>query len=1032
VPVQDVSPFAPDLLAWRVFEALGDGEFTADHPRLSRYLAVADPVMRLDLSRRIAQLVEHYITYRPQWLAAWSEKKPAGIPALDASGAEDEAWQAALWRRITAELGTAREHPAAAFFRRIEAMGADAAQQAALPPSAHVFCLPTLPPLYLEILRQLGRWTQIHLYVLNPCREYWFEIVAPKRLSYLAARRTTDYHEIGNSLLASWGKQTQAHIDLLLAGDDTIVESDSAFLPSGGTTLLARVQDAILDLEQPAPGSVSVDHDDRSIEVHVCHSLTRELEVLQDQLLALFAGPNPPRSGEILVATPDLEAAAPLIDAVFGTAPPQRRIPYRITGQAQRRINPVARALDALMALSAGRHAASAVFDLLQQVPVAQRFDLEAEDLDTIHDWIREAGIRWGLDGDERRALDLPADERHTFRDGLQRLYLAYALGEAQVCIDGRVGSGNPEGQSALALGRFWRYVEALRALRSTWQRPAGAEEWRSRLAAALETFVFPSTQWTEDSRSVQAAIGEMAQNMARGGLRGAVPLEVVRAALGEVLDDPARGGVPTGAVTFSAISSLRGLPYRIVCAIGMNDGAFPTAARPVEFDLMARQPQRGDRQRRNDERNLFLDLLLAARERFYLSYAGHSIRDNSAQPPSVLVSELLDYVTRACGCGAEAESAVRRRLMVEHPLQAFSPQYFLASSAQPRLRSFNAEYCEALRASLRAAPVDAARAAAAHGDDGEEDEEDTAAAALPFFSRPLPAPETEWHTVRLDQLARFFANPCRFLLRERLGIALPRPEEELLDEEPFLPDWPGRQALAERLLPALLSGCSEPELLEQARAGTDYPPGTLGDTALAAEIGILRRFASALQADLAEPPQPPHAAALDFEVAGEAWRLEGAIAELRSGALVRWRYDEARAADYLAGWIDHLFLCATLPHGAGVETRWHARDGIYRLKPCSDARTRLAQLVGLYRQGLSEPLRFFPKSAWDYVAADGNLGKARSRWRSTRERPFGEDRDPAYRLALRGIADPLDQQFVELAATVLQPLREHLEDPRQ
>ncbi|MCK7500367.1 MAG: exodeoxyribonuclease V subunit gamma [Comamonadaceae bacterium] len=60
------------------------------------------------------------------------------------------------------------------------------------------------------------------------------------------------------------------------------------------------------------------------------------------------------------MATPDLEAAAPLIDAVFGTAPPERRIPYRITGQAQRRINPVARALDALMALSAGRHAASA------------------------------------------------------------------------------------------------------------------------------------------------------------------------------------------------------------------------------------------------------------------------------------------------------------------------------------------------------------------------------------------------------------------------------------------------------------------------------------------------------------------------------------------------------------------------------------------------------------------------------------------------------------------------------------------------
>ncbi len=56
---------------------------------------------------------------------------------------------------------------------------------------------------------------------------------------------------------------------------------------------------------------------------------------------------------------------------------------------------------------------------------------------------------------------------------------------------------------------------------------------------------------------------------------------------------------------------------------------------------------------------------------------------------------------------------------------------------------------------------------------------------------------------------------------------------------------------------------------------------------------------------------------------------------------------------------------------------------------------------------------------------------RARNAWESTRSRPYGEDRDPAYRLALRGIEDPLDAEFVECATTVFAPLLAVLDDVR-
>ena len=213
-------------------------------------------------------------------------------------------------------------------------------------------------------------------------------------------------------------------------------------------------------------------------------------EAVSTGVLMLFAGRNPPKPREILVVTPSLDDAAPLVDAVFGTAPEGRRTPYAITGQAQRQVNPVARAFDSLLALTESRHPASEVFDLLMQEPVCARFDLDIPALDSIRSWIEQAGIRWGLEAEEKTDFKVPATADHTFADGLQRLYLGYALGETDSCVDGRIGSGNPEGQRAEALGKFWRFTEELRQLRREWHQPKNATGWRDSLGTALARFV--------------------------------------------------------------------------------------------------------------------------------------------------------------------------------------------------------------------------------------------------------------------------------------------------------------------------------------------------------------------------------------------------------------------------------------------------------------------------------------------------------------------------------------------------------------
>jgi exodeoxyribonuclease V gamma subunit len=1031
----------PPVLAWQLWRLLGDAAFVAQQPRLAAYLADADQVMRWELAERVAALLDQVLGYRADWIETWSAGRPVAL-AGDAPG--DQAWQAALWRRVAAELGLGRQHPLA----ELAEVG-----PRELPAALHLFALPSLAPLHAEALQALARHTEVHVWALNPCREYWFELIPPRLFGRLAGHASAGA-EVGHPLLAGWGRQTQAAIDTLLDRCPDALLDDGSYEPLVGDSLLAQLHNGILELTPPAPGTLRLAAGDRSIEVHRCHSLARELEVLHDRLLGLLreaeSAGAPLHPGRIVVVTPDLAAAAPLIDAVFGTVSAPRRIPYTISGLGSRQSSAPARVLLALLALVASRAPASELFALLHEPLVAGRFGLDDEALERIECWLVEAGLHGGIDAAHRAAQGvLVSGSRHTLADALERLLLGHLLpDDVAEPFAGLLGCGGADGSEALALGALARYAEALQRFERASAAAQAAERWRTLLHGALDVFVTPEPAEPDDVAALQELrrqIDGWAALLHAGGVDGSAPLTLalVRHTLGLALDEPARGGVAGGGVTFAAMSSLRNLPFDVVCAIGLDGTAFPASSAVAEFDLLAAAPRRGDRQRRLDDRNLFLDLLLAARSHLHLSCTARSARDNTELPPSVLVLELLDVLVDGLApplADAAERERWRARLVVDHPLQAFAHAPFLAGS-EARQRSHDADLARALQAALGAAAAPAAAAGAADaaapndasdltGDEGEgaDDDEALAVAGPPFFSRPLAAPGPEWRDPSLDDLVRFFANPSRHLLRQRLQLAPLRDADELDDTEPALLDRVAERRLAVRLLPRLLAGASDAALAELALAGPEVPAGALGRHQLGDWLLELRTFGSRVRTATAAPCRP--ACDVDFEASidGERWALQTRLPDLRAGGLVRWRFDALRPRDQLEAWLAHLMLChavASQRCAAMPRTLWLATDSTLLLDAVPDASAQLSTLLRLYRSGLVAPLPFHLRCAEVYVRRNGNLDAARSEW--ARSQPFpGEGHDPARQIAWRGVADPLGEDFEECARLVFSPLLQH------
>lgn len=637
-----------------------------------------------NLCGRLADVFDQYLVYRPDWIFAWEE------------GVEDH-WQARLWRAISA--GQAGEHRARLLMDLRQAAASGAEPLGELPQRIHLFGLTSLAPTYLEVLTSIADRCEVHVYLLNPSREYWADIADERSQARRRARwrrqgedDISNLLDLGNPLLASLGHAGQEFLDQLLELNPL---DEDAFEPAGRGDLLAHLQDDILELHDARVAAdaakIELDAVDDSLVVHSCHSALREIQVLHDRLLDWFDRHPDLAPRDVIVMAPDIDQYAPYIDAVFGAA--DNHIPWSI---ADRRIGadqPLLDALNELLRLPLERVTASWMLSLLEIPPVAARFALDQTGLDRLRTWVAESGIRWGLDAADRSAAGLPLENAHSWDFGLARLFLGYAMPTDTDLFGGVAPYADVEGGEAVFLGALQDFLQRVELWRGRLKKPCGPAEWQTRINRLLEDFLLPDGDEEDAAQQVRLVMDGLRTQAEAAGFGAELELDTIRSHLQLQLQETtgARRFL-TGRVTFCNMVPMRGIPFRVVCLLGMNDGQFPRVQHPLGFDLIARQPRRGDRSRRRDDRYLFLEALLSARQTLYISYQGRNIRDNSPRQPSVVVEELLDYAGRAYRmAGVEF---LARHLCTDHPLQPFSPRYFDGRSG--RLFSYASEWLSA------------------------------------------------------------------------------------------------------------------------------------------------------------------------------------------------------------------------------------------------------------------------------------------------------------------------------------------------
>lgn len=1032
-----VDLFARDVLVWRLWRLLGQATLREELGPAAAYCRDdPDGQKRFQLCTRLAACFDDYQFYRDDVLLGFArgdDGKDLGPHAI---------WQAHLWRALLqdadyqlpkAPARKPQERPgekgAGWLFPEMAAPENASAERAVAPPAHRleqlrrlwsdpararamlprrlsVFGAVTLPPAFVKLLQQAAAYVPVNLYVPQPTPHYVGD-----------ARRPAAGE---NALLARLGAEARELADLLLDLDAERVEVEATPQQQPGSLLECLQQDVVNAFDRasaPASARFRIDAADDSVRVHDCHSEQRELEVVRDQILAAFAADAGLKPHDVLVLVPDIDRYAPYAHAVFG--PVKNHLPFHVADRNPKSELPICAALLEVLQLGRDRLRTFDVLHLLEEPAVQRRFELAASDLPVLRDLCQRAGIRWGQDGEARKTrFQLPAFDENAWLPGLQRMLLGVVTGPTDDLVAGRLPVGDvTDGRNEL-IARFCVFVRTLFRCLEPLHRAHALETWAG-LLDGLVAELFAPAGGDDESAVTQLLLttARLRTEAMHARHADAVAPTVLRDWLVAALQQSSGShGFLGGSVTVAAMLPMRAVPVRCLFVCGLDDASFPRRDQPASFDLVAAQRRPGDRSRRLDDRQMFLDLLLAARQKLHFTFIGHSAKDDAPRTPSAVLTELLDHLDRTCqapraGRQSSAEKTPSELVCVRHPLQPWSRRYRDGKDA--RLFAFG-RHAEA------GAPV---------------------AAEQPWFAAGtslVAEPEAE---IALDRLLDFWSHPCRFFLRNSLQVRVRRDDDREDETEPFAVEGLDRYLLQDGAVRRAMRGEPPPRDAEAlARQSGLLPVGAHGIAAFAVIDAETQQFLHVA----AEHRATSHRL---LRARGADWTIVGEVDGLASLERVAVRLTTLKPKDRLRGWLLHL-VCAVArmqgEPGLPPQTRLLARGKTVLVPelPPDLVQTQLAWLVEHYRAGQQAPLPFFEKSSFAYGEAlrKGKdpfdaMRAARRAWlpdTGFENRSPNDCEDANIALCMRG-RDPLaEPEFAVLAEALWKPACSYMIEERE
>lgn len=965
--IRKVYPDLPRLLpsdigpmTWSIYELLLHPETSNKTGTVSEWLSRQKHQQKelsvFRFARQVASVFDQYLVYRPEMMLAWQ----------NGESETGEEWQSDLWRLLNNQWKKLENNKLNLNKAELIYDICDAIESGKYPVKEPLYLFNTglLSSSVSNIVKALSAQSEIHIFSTN-CTG------SDTVLNILTDTLGEEQRKL-NKLFESMGAQT----------DFTPAE------PDYGQTNLAKVKNAILSNDRIE----ALDPGDGSIRIHSCYHPVRELETLHQSLLGLFEGDPELKAEDVLIVTPDLSIYKPFIHGVFESGEeglPQ--IPWYVADQKYYQSRDIYKTAETLLGLVDSRFETDAVMGFLSLESIRDRFGFSDYDLSLIQRWFSDNQVYWGLNSEHRVETGEPAEDIHTIDSALKRGWLGLMGGvnPGDLFNGELLYTGINSGEQQEVWASLSEILRKMDHLRKEVNHHKTISEWIEWLNESLKGLIPEESARGESWEKFIKTGNQISEEMLVTGTKATIPFTLFRN-LFLMESESGKSGAAffNRGVIFSSMVPVRSLPFKVIALLGLNDDLFPRKPVHPDFDLMTLHPLPGERNRRDEDKNLFLESIMAAEKVHYCSFIGRNARSDEEIPPSSILSGWISVLADASG--TKEEEWVSNESL-----------YIYSSASEQQIAHYSKT-------------------------DGEVSARIGKGESTGYAEAALVKPNSDKMMIDPVDIERFYNNPFKAFLTSGFGAKFGWDSDE---RNEFNNNNLETHILFQQVFGWLIEGKDEEHIAQLLLNSGSMPAGWPGIYQCDSLIESAKNAIEYITDKGFEPSYNN----IDINSSLYDMVIRGTIKNYSKNSFLDISESNPSGKTLFNSWIRHLML--SLNDNNHTETNVIA--GIkkepkhYRFKSVENVKEILSDLLVGYKAGLETPLPFFPKTAYEYVSGlpdeDKAISDAGKNWRNDFSK-FGEGED-VYIKTILGTKPELNiEEWKPIFIRFMQPLINHLE----
>lgn len=564
--------------------------------------------------------------------------------------------------------------------------------QLKLPNKLFIFGLTSVYSSQLQIIKKLANSITVYWYYKTCSFEYYGDLLSDAAKNRLNKKffKNPELHledlylNDGNPLMTNLGQQSREFIELLNQNDITVYDVGNYNSYTRPNSYLNILQDDVanltyriekrkrlMDNNNYYQDPISLNNDDTSIKINVCHNKMREVQVMFNEIAKLIN--NGVKAQNILITAPDIDDFAIYINAVFtnefladdtGRA---HQIKCNVTGNRRYYDYAILEVFSLVCNLPYQCHV-NYLLEILMSHIIQNSLKIDPEDAELIRKWLMENHIYFGFDEKDYEQYGYENYSVHSFKQFLINITMG-------ACVSDGFSYDNIDSPQIHLCNKLIVLINLLEYVRNQFYidadnyRDLTADELYLTLSKIEERLITDE----ENRLRSQKFLGRIASITKILGDDVTINLPIFNVIFDEYSNEFNKSININGYVTALSMQYARNLPYDYVYILGLDFETFPRVYEPNMLSVLSKAWYLADRNYTNEDKQTFLDIFLSTNIKIYFSYIGRSEKDNGIIEPSSVLTEVLNVMKESFFDFKNIDKSVNYKKIIEyHALHPF------------------------------------------------------------------------------------------------------------------------------------------------------------------------------------------------------------------------------------------------------------------------------------------------------------------------------------------------------------------------